>query len=101
MFEGSFKVGDRFTWAPYGHEAWPRAWCKIEVTDIVKNGDEILVSAAKINGRGECLHEKGEDSWNDIEHFRQMVGEHESADDAKWLGKRITSDSQRSGGALD
>src|SRR5688572_8456463 len=76
FFAGLIRVGDRFTWTPYGHpRRGRRTWARIEVTDITVTDDgDIHVWAARCNSIGET---EDPDFYNDIGHFRDMVGEHD------------------------
>ena len=93
-FDGLIRVGDKFTWTPYGHPGSSgRTWCRIEVTDITlhPNGDRFVWTVRYVNG--DALDDA---VFNDEEHFREMVGEHDPViRHDKYSVSRITSDNPR------
>lgn len=79
-FTGVIHEGDRFTWAPKGHVAYPRTTANIEVTRIVDNGEETWIAAVTISSP---RVNNGEECWNELPHFRDMVGDHVPSGDRR------------------
>ena len=58
----SVMIGSEYIWQPENRQN-PRAYARITVTDVMYNGDEILIG---------CMH-KGEKTWNSLDVFLESI----------------------------
>jgi nucleoside phosphorylase len=77
-YTGLIGTGDQFIWQPYGTPGCPKAFCYVEVNDILFNGEENIIRYIRINPLGDAVDEAT--LWSDEEHFRDSVILHRRAE---------------------
>lgn len=76
--EGKVRVGDVFEWCYYGHEGWPRHYCRIRVTRVCAWGDDTLLETEddhdddEAGAAIEAVNVKtGVVEWNSLDRIRE------------------------------